>query len=105
VPATATVDAGQPFRGDRVTVTGTGFAAGETVTASLPSRVHGQLGSAVADASGTVRIPVRVPVTLPAGQHDVQLAGSSGETAYTSFTLRTLLQELIARLVGLLTGH
>ena len=99
VPATASISDERPFRGDRVTVTGTGFRPGERVTASLPSRSRGQLGTAIADASGTVSITFTVPVALPAGDQEVLLRGDSGETASTGFELRTLLQELIDRLV------
>jgi 5'-nucleotidase len=100
VPAQATISDPKPYRGDRVTVTGTGFEPGERVTASLPSRNRGQLGSAVADAEGTVTIRFTVPVLLPAGDQEVLLRGTSGETASTSFQLRTLLQELLDRLLG-----
>ncbi|MEU2347877.1 ExeM/NucH family extracellular endonuclease [Modestobacter sp. NPDC049651] len=104
VPATATISTATPLRGDQVGVTGTGFAAGEKVTVSLPAR-NGRLGSAVADGSGTVHVTFRVPVGLPAGAHDVELTGSSGETAPTGFRLRTVLAELVTRLVGLLSGR
>ncbi len=86
-----------PLRGDRVTVTGTGFTPNEKVTASLPSRNQGQLGSAVADAGGHVSIPVGVPTTLPDGDQEVLLTGTSGERASTGFALRPLLEDLLDR--------
>ena len=104
VPATATISDPRPFRGDRITVTGTGFAPGERVTASLPSRVRGQLGTATADAEGRVTIRFTVPVALPPGDQEVRLTGTSGETASTGFQLRTALQELRDRLVRFFRG-
>ncbi|SDG30095.1 ExeM/NucH family extracellular endonuclease [Klenkia brasiliensis] len=97
-PATAAVDQDRPFRGDRVTVTGTGFAPGERVTVTIGGRSG---GSGTADAQGTVVLHPRVPVLLAAGEQPVVLTGTSGETAGTSITLRTLLQELVDRLRGL----
>jgi 5'-nucleotidase len=103
-PATATIGADRPLRGDEVTVTGSGFAAGETVTATLPSRTRGQLGSAVAEPDGEVTITFTVPRRLPAGDQQVLLTGDSGEAAGTGFSLRPALVDLVLRLVGFLTG-
>ena len=97
--ATAAISDPTPLRGDQVTVTGTGFAADEKVTASLPSRNQGQLGSAVADADGRVSIPVGVPTTLPDGDQEVLLTGTSGERASTGFALRPLLADVLDRLL------
>jgi hypothetical protein len=98
--AAATVSDATPSRGDLVTVTGTGFLPGERVTASLPSRNQGQLGSGTADAHGRVAIAVTVPPSLPAGGQQVLVAGTSGETASTGFELRPLVAELLERLIG-----
>ena len=98
VAATAAISDPRPFRAERVTVTSTGFAPGERVTASLPSLNRGQLGTATADADGRASITFRVPVVLPAGNQDVQLTGTSGETASTGFWLRPRLEELLAGL-------
>ncbi|MCO7221251.1 ExeM/NucH family extracellular endonuclease [Klenkia sp. PcliD-1-E] len=98
-PATAAVDEDRPFRGDRVTVTGTGFAPGEQVTVTIGGR---SAGSGTADAQGSVVLQPRVPVLLGAGEQQVVLTGASGETAGTSITLRSLLQELIDRLLALI---
>ncbi|GHE07983.1 ExeM/NucH family extracellular endonuclease [Klenkia taihuensis] len=97
-PATAAVDEDRPFRGDRVTVTGTGFAPGERVTVTIGGR---SAGSGTADAQGTVVLQPRVPVLLGPGEQPVVLTGTSGDTAGTSITLRSLLQELVDRLLGL----
>ncbi|WP_369138911.1 hypothetical protein [Modestobacter versicolor] len=99
VPATATISEPYPLGGDPVTVTGNGFAPGEEVDASLPSRTRGQLGSAVADAEGQVSIAFSVPLALPVGDQEVRLTGTSGETASTGFQLRTALEELRERLL------
>jgi hypothetical protein len=97
--AAAAISDPTPFRGDRVTVTGTGFSPDEEVTASLPSRNRGQLGSAVADRSGRVTIAVSVPATLPDGDQEVLLSGTSGQRASTGFALRSLLAELVTRFI------
>jgi hypothetical protein len=86
-----------------VTVTGSGFAAGETVTVTLPSRTQGQLGSAVAGADGGVGITFTVPCGLPAGDQQVLLTGGSGEAASTDFSLRPVLVDLLLHVVGFLT--
>jgi predicted extracellular nuclease len=95
----AAVSDTRPLRGDRVTVTGSGFAPGEEVTASLPSRNRGHLGSAVAGADGRVSIPVTVPVALPAGDQEVLLSDTSGTQASTGFQLRSLLEDVRTRLL------
>jgi hypothetical protein len=82
-----------------VTVTGTGFPPEERVTASLPSRNRGELGAAVADDEGSVTITFQVPSTLPEGDQEVLLTGTSGVQAGTGFALRPLLQDLLVRLV------
>jgi 5'-nucleotidase len=97
-PATAAVSEPRPFRGDRVTVTGTGFAPGERITATIGGR---SVGTATADQQGDVTVSPRVPVLLRAGEQPVVLTGASGETASTSITLRSVLQELIDRFLSL----
>jgi hypothetical protein len=95
--ATAAISDPTPSRGDRVTVTGTGFTVDEKVTASLPSRNQGQLGSAVADEEGRVSIEVDVPTSLTDGDQEVLLTGTSGERASTGFALRPLLEDVLDR--------
>src|SRR3954451_2207443 len=99
VAATAEISDVQPLRGDRITATGTGFTPGERVTASLPSRNRGELGTAVADREGGVSISFRVRGTLPAGDQEVLLTGTSGEQASTGFSLRPLVADLLDRLL------
>jgi 5'-nucleotidase len=109
-PASATISKADPTRGEQVTVTGKDFAVGEAVTTTLADgRV---LGTATADAAGTVAISFHVPLDLPAGQHTVTLTGASGETAATSFTLgtvvsdvRTVVTQLITRLLSWLQNR
>jgi 5'-nucleotidase len=103
--ATATISDDRPLRGNRMTVTGSGFAAGEEVTATLPSRNRGQLGSAVAGPDGKVEVTVTVPTRLPAGDQQVLLTGDSGETASTGFSLRPVVVDLLLRLIGFLSGR
>ncbi|SDP55365.1 hypothetical protein SAMN05660199_04206 [Klenkia soli] len=96
--ATATVSEPRPFRGDRVTVTGAGFAPGERVTATIGGR---SAGSGTAGPDGRVTLTPRVPVLLGAGDQPVVLTGTSGEDASTAITLRTPWQELLDRFLRL----
>lgn len=73
-------------QGGAQTITGTGFAAHENVSAVLHSTPVA-LGTVRADASGTVRLRFTVPRTLAAGPHTVVLTGRSGLTSRTSFTV------------------
>jgi 5'-nucleotidase len=102
VPAAATISDPRPLRGDEVTVTGTGFTAGTTVTATVPATLpaHGDapLGSGVAAADGTVHISFTVPALPRPGQYQVLLTAGDGETAGTSFTLQPVGQDVVERL-------
>lgn len=97
-PATAAVSEARPFRGDRVTVTGTGFEPGEQVAITIGGR---RVGSVTADDQGAVTASPRVPVLLGGGEQPVVLTGASGESAGTSITLRSVLQELVDRFLRL----
>ncbi|WP_222193930.1 bifunctional metallophosphatase/5'-nucleotidase [Modestobacter italicus] len=94
--ATASISDDTPFRGDRVTVTGTAFAPGEKVTVRLSNGA--KLGTVKADRNGNVTATGRVPLLLPAGEHTVTLTGASGETASDTFTLDPYWLELVKRL-------
>ncbi|MCZ2818261.1 hypothetical protein [Modestobacter sp. VKM Ac-2984] len=95
---TATVSDPRPLREDELTVLGTGFSPGEKVTAELPARLRGQLGSGVAGPDGSVSLTVRAPMVLQAGAHEVLLRGTSGATASTSIQLRPLVEDQLTRL-------
>jgi 5'-nucleotidase len=103
IPATAAIADPTPLRGDTVTVTGTGFDAGTTVTATLPSHNGTVLGTGVADANGAVSISFTVPVLLAQGSHPVDVTAADGEKAVTSFTLRPVYQDVLLRLLRFLT--
>ncbi|MBB3678496.1 5'-nucleotidase C-terminal domain-containing protein [Modestobacter versicolor] len=99
--AAAVISDDTPFRGDKLTVTGTAFAPGEKVTATL--NTGAVLGTATVRADGTVVVTKRVPVVLPAGTYTVTLTGSAtGETASDTFTLDPVWRELLKRLAELL---
>jgi hypothetical protein len=67
--------------GGSLTLTGTGFAAGERVLVELHSDPV-ELGTATATAAGEVDTTVTVPASTPAGEHTVVLTGqSSGRVA------------------------
>ena len=76
-PATATVAVGQSGR--TFTFTGSGFVAGESVTATVYSTPVA-LGSRTADAAGTVVFVWTAPADFPAGAHEVVMTGASGGT-------------------------
>jgi 5'-nucleotidase len=106
VPAAATISAATPRRGDTVTVTGTPFDAGTTVTVTLPSRPGLVLGSGVADADGTVSVSFTVPALVHKGSYEVLLTAADGEQASTSFTLQPIGQDVKQRVLeGLGTGR
>jgi len=88
-----------------ITVTGTGFDAGTTVTATLPSRNGAVLGTGVADANGAVSITFTVPVLLAQGTYPVELTAVDGEKALTSFALRPAYQDALLIILRFLTTH
>jgi 5'-nucleotidase len=103
VAASAAISNPQPFRGDKVTVTGSGFTAGQTVKATLPAQNDRVVGTATAGPDGTVTTSLTVPVLLPQGSYDVVLTAADGEQARTSFSLYPVLAGDVAaaaRLAG-----
>ncbi|MBA8816829.1 hypothetical protein FHX48_001922 [Microbacterium halimionae] len=66
--------------GGSLSVTGTGFTAGETVRVELHSTPV-MLGTAVADASGAISVGVKIPESTTAGRHEIVLVTASGERA------------------------
>ncbi|HWJ84360.1 MAG TPA: phosphatase PAP2 family protein, partial [Cellulomonas sp.] len=77
--ATPTIGVGtEPVQaGSSVDVTGTGFAAGESVTVSVTSGATTVAsGSATATGSGTVSASIVIPASTPAGTYQVTATGS-----------------------------
>jgi 5'-nucleotidase len=105
VAAAATVSEPKPLRGDKITVTGTGFDAGTTVQVTLPERRGAVLGTGVADANGTVSITVTVPVFLKQGSHQLDVTGADGEKATTSITLRSAVEDALLHVLRFLQGR
>lgn len=80
-PALAlTLSATSAYRGDRVTVTGTGFLAGELVDGVVHSGAPVRIGAARADRTGRVVLTWTVPATLDVGEHTVILTGAASGT-------------------------
>jgi len=87
--ATASIDKTMVDAGDTVTVHGSGYQPGETVTAELHSTPV-KVGSAVATVDGVVELSATIPADTAAGSHTISLTGDhSGQTATTDpFTVR-----------------
>lgn len=71
--------------GDQLTVTGTGFRVGESVTGTVFSAPMA-LGTKPADATGTVSFTFST-AALDLGVHRVELRGTSGIVLTTNFTV------------------
>ncbi|MDQ2660676.1 MAG: family 78 glycoside hydrolase catalytic domain [Actinomycetota bacterium] len=71
--------------GDTITVTGEGFAPGESVTIDLRSQSV-RLGEAVADDTGAFSTSVTIPSDTATGEHHVVLTGENPESTI-SFTI------------------
>jgi hypothetical protein len=71
--------------GDTITVTGEGFAPGESVTIDLRSQSV-RLGEAVADDTGAFSTSVTIPRDTATGEHHVVLTGENPESTI-SFTI------------------
>ncbi|MGP0030470.1 MAG: IPT/TIG domain-containing protein [Acidimicrobiales bacterium] len=70
--------------GCTTTVTGSGWADGETVTLYFSDPV--EVGTVQTSATGTFSTSVKIPPT-PAGSFTISAVGSSGDSASTPFTL------------------
>ena len=71
-------------QGEKLTVRGDGFAAGETVDIWVHSDPV-KLGETVAAANGEVSAEVTIPVNLPPGAHRIELRGQqSGVSVWTA---------------------
>ncbi|CAD6011226.1 family 43 glycosylhydrolase [Agreia sp. COWG] len=85
-PGAAVISVSSPsvVAGDSVTVTGRGFASGESVALTLFSDPV-SLGRATTDATGAFSATVRIPLATPTGSHTVRAAGeaASADAALT----------------------
>lgn len=83
--ATLTFNPTQAAPGAQLTVTGTGFRAGETVTLTFNGP---EVGTATADTSGNVSWTFTIPASLSAGQFGVTATGAtSGVVVNSTYTL------------------
>lgn len=84
---TASLSSASAPQNGSVTVTGGGFAAGETVQAVVSSDPV-NVGQATANASGAVSLTFTLPASVAAGSHTVTLTGvTSGATASAPLTV------------------
>ena len=72
----ATASASSVIAGGSVTISGVGFAPGETVDVTLHSTPVA-LGSFTADDAGAVEAPVAIPAVHRAGVHTIELVGQT----------------------------
>lgn len=76
--------------GNTITVTGTGFQAGESVQLFLDSTSGTQLASATADSNGNITAPVSLPTSIVSGAHTVIGFGETSSQSFsTSLTINT----------------
>ena len=75
-PPTGSLSAGTVAPGGSLTVTASGFDAGESVTATLHSAPV-SLGTLAADGTGAVSLTFIVPADLEPGTHALELVGAS----------------------------
>ena len=95
-PAASSAASAAP--GGSLTLTGTGFGPGTTVTGVAYSDPV-VLGRATATSTGTVSLRVTIPSTLPAGTHTLQLQGvdPSGDRRVLSATVQVTSSATTAR--------
>ncbi|MBZ4487314.1 phosphatase PAP2 family protein [Microbacterium sp. cx-55] len=85
--AVVTLDDASVTAGDRVTVSGAGFAPGETVGIELRSTPV-QVGTAVVGPTGAFIVSITIPVNIPAGAHTIVVTGAtSAVTASAPLTV------------------
>lgn len=89
---------GEVEQGGTITVTGTGFAKGDGISAEVRSDPV-SLGTAIAGADGTVAFSWTVPVDFETGQHTVILTGS-GISASATFVVVAPAPSCTARAVS-----
>lgn len=91
--ATVTASAASVTVGGSLSLTATGFQAGETVDATLRSTPVA-LGAFEADAAGTLTATVTIPADVEPGDHTIELVGrTSGRRA-------TVAIEVLGRAIG-----
>ncbi|WP_424707813.1 carboxypeptidase regulatory-like domain-containing protein [Microbacterium sp. SLBN-111] len=87
VSASIALDSSSALPGGAIVVTGRGYDPGETVRVELHSTVL-QLGTTVADADGSFRLPTTLPLTAIPGDHRVFGIGErSGREASAPMTI------------------
>ena len=74
VPASVSLSESSVRPGDSLTVTGSGFAPGETVQVWIRSTPQ-LLVARVADANGAISVAVTVPLGTEVGEHSIQAIG------------------------------
>ena len=72
--------------GHSVTVTGSGFGPGATVTVDIAS-TPAVLGTVTVDSTGAFSKSFAVPCSIGAGDHTVTATGPLGQSAFTSVAL------------------
>ena len=98
IPPANTTMAQTVKAGDNVTVSGTGFSAGQQLQLWLRSDPV-RLGTLTADSNGTVSSRVTIPANTPAGQHHIVLIDAAG-TEYTSGTITVKVESVATALAS-----
>jgi len=84
--ATVTSNTSSIGSGGSLTVTGSNFVPGETITLDLHSTPV-MLDTTAADGTGAFTATVTIPSDAPPGAHTIVATGASGDAASTAITL------------------
>ena len=104
VVASLTLDDTSVTAGDQVTVSGKGFAAGETVRLELRSTPV-LIGTATAGANGAFTVSVRIPANAEGGAHTVvAIGGTSAITVSAALTVTALPTTAVSVAAGVLAS-
>ncbi|MDO4791116.1 MAG: LPXTG cell wall anchor domain-containing protein [Buchananella hordeovulneris] len=87
VPVMVELDAVEQETGKPIVITGTGFFAGDEVTAVMHSTPV-EIGKAVADAQGKVTFNFVIPAGTALGNHEVILTGANGRVAKVGLVVK-----------------